>query len=53
MVWSIGMLYIGSNGVFLCGVFVVFQFYPVSMMNEVMGIYLGRNVGLDFYHFFF
>ena len=52
MVWSIGMLKIGSYWVFLFGVFVVFQFYLVSMMTEVMGIYLGKNVGLDFDHFF-
>ena len=30
------------------GVLVVFQFYLVSMMTEVMEIYLGRIVGLDF-----
>ena len=52
MVWSIGMLNIGSYGVFLCGALVAFQFYLVSMMTEVMGIYLGKNVGLDFDHFF-
>ena len=51
MVWYIGMLYIGSYWVFLFGVFVVFQFYLVSMMTEVMGIYLGRIVGLGFDHF--
>ena len=48
MVWSIGRLNIGSYWVFPPGVLVVFQFYLVSMMTEVMGIYLGRNVGLDF-----
>ena len=52
MVWSIGMLNIGSYGVFSPGVLVVFQFCLVSMMTEVMGIYLGRIVGLDFDHFF-
>ena len=52
MVWSIGTLSIGSYGVFLCGVLVVFQFYLVSMMTEEMGICLGKNVGLDFDHFF-
>ena len=52
MVWSIGTLNIGSYGVFLCGVLVSFQFYLVSMMTEVMEIYLGKNVGLDFDHFF-
>ena len=51
MVWSIGTLNIGSDGVFLSGVFVVFQFYLVSIMSEVMGIYLGGIVGLDFDHF--
>ena len=39
-------------GVFSPGVLVVFQFYLVSMMTEVMEIYLGKNVGLDFDHFF-
>ena len=52
MVWSIAMLNIGSYGVFSPGVLVVFQFYLVSMMTEVMGIYLGRNVGLGINHFF-
>ena len=52
MVWSIGTLNIGSYGVFLWRALVVFQFYLVSMMTEVMGIYLGRIVGLDFDHFF-
>ena len=52
MVWYIGMLNIGSDGVFLFGVLVVFQFYLVSIMTEVMGIYLGRIVGLNFDHFF-
>ena len=51
MVWSIGTLNIGSYGVFSPGVLVVFQFCLVSMMTEVMGIYLGRIVGLDFDHF--
>ena len=53
MVWSIGMLNIGSDGVFLCGVLVAFQFYLVSIMTGVMGIYFGIIVGLDFDHFFF
>ena len=53
MVWSIGTLNIGSYGVFFLGVLVVFQFYLVSIMTEVMGICLGRIVGLDFDHFFF
>ena len=48
MVRSIGTLNIGRYGVFSPRVLVVFQFYLVSMMTEVMGIYLGRNVGLDF-----
>ena len=52
MVQSIGTLNIGSYGIFLSGVLVVFQFYLVSMMTEVMGIYLGKNVGVDFDHFF-
>ena len=52
MVWSIGTLKFGSYGVFFLGVLVVFQFYLVSMMTEVMEIYLGKNVGLDFDHFF-
>ena len=52
MVWSIGTLKFESYGVFSPGVLVVFQFYLVSMMTEVMGIYLGKNVGLDFDHFF-
>ena len=52
MVWSIGTLNIGSYGAFLCGALVVFQFYLVSMMTEVMGICLGRIVGLDFDHLF-
>ena len=45
------MLNIGSYGVFSPGVLVVFQFYPVSMITEVMGIYLGKNVGLGLDHF--
>ena len=52
MVWSIGRLNIGSYGVFPCGVLVVFQFCLVSIMTGVMGICLGKNVGLDFDHFF-
>ena len=52
MVWSIGTLKFESYGVFSPGVLVVFQFYLVSMMTEVMEIYLGKNVGLDFDHFF-
>ena len=52
MVLSIGMPNIGSYGVFLCGALVVFQFCLVSMMTEVMEIYLGRIVGLDFDHSF-
>ena len=40
-------------GVFPPGVLVAFQFYLVSVVTEVMGICLGRNVGLDFDHFFF
>ena len=51
MVRSIGTLNIGSDGAFLCRALIVFQFYLVSMMTEVMGICLGRNVGLDFDHF--
>ena len=51
MVWSIRMLNIGSDRVFSPGVLVVFQFYLVSMMTEVMEIYLGRIVGLVFDHF--
>ena len=51
MVWSIGTLNIGSYGVFSPGVLVVFQFYLVCIMTEVMGIYLGKNVGLDSDHF--
>ena len=52
MVWSIGTLNIGSYGAFLCRALVVFQFYLVGIMTGVMGIYLGRIVGLDLDHFF-
>ena len=52
MVWSIGTLKFGSYGIFSPGVLVVFQFYLVSMMTDVMGIYFSIIVGLDFDHFF-